>query len=144
MKNRFLEVFFGAAIIISVICFVIYGAMTIVKTNLKTYTVKAVFGNIGTLDEGSKVLISGLKIGNVTKLELTDNYSIMVYMSINSDVKLPEDSVVSIVASSFFDAPDIYIAPTSTQEYVKENGILKNARDWVSLEDKIGSIFTKQ
>lgn len=142
MKGRILEAFFGYLILVILGLFVLYSMLVIVKGGLRTYTIKASFHNIGSLVEGSKVIINGVEVGKVTSIELLlEDYEVIVTMNISKNVKIPKDSAVSIVTSGFFDAPNIVINPSKNKDYMEKNGILKNTTDWVSLEDKIGSIF---
>jgi phospholipid/cholesterol/gamma-HCH transport system substrate-binding protein len=142
MKNRSLEVFFGLAIILITLVFCGYTYFTSVTTGLKSYSINANFTNIGSLIVGSKVIINGYEVGNVKEIKLVyPDYKVKVVMNIQSDIKIPVDSTLSIQSAGFFDAPSIAISAGKTQEFLSNNMEVKKTKDWVSLEDKIGDVL---
>ncbi|MDR0484495.1 MAG: MlaD family protein [Alphaproteobacteria bacterium] len=142
MKNRTLEFVFGSAIIVITLIFCLYVLLIAINNTFKTYNLNATFSNIGSLTEGSKVIINGFEIGQVREINIIyPDYKINVIMSINKDIKIPKDSVFSIQAAGFFDAPTIAIRPGTSPQFLTKNDTTSNTRDFVSLEDKIGDIF---
>ncbi|MDR2008614.1 MAG: MlaD family protein [Alphaproteobacteria bacterium] len=142
MKNRTLEFIFGIAIIAITAVFFVYVLLITLNNTFKTYTLNATFNNIGSLTTGAKVLINGFEVGNVGEIKLLPNtYKIQVVMNINKGVDIPKDSVLSIQAAGFFDAPSLAFRPGNSSQFFKANEMVSDTRDWVSLEDKIGDIF---
>lgn len=61
-----------------------------------SYRYKAYFSNITDLKVNSPVLVSGYKVGQVSKLYLDKEYNPVVILSINKSVSIPDDSSLSI------------------------------------------------
>jgi len=62
-------------------------------------TLYANFDELGGLKTRAPVVISGVKVGSVTKIGLDKDYRARVTMDLNPDVKIPVDSSVSIVTA---------------------------------------------
>ncbi|MFL1781204.1 Outer membrane lipid asymmetry maintenance protein [Candidatus Hepatincolaceae symbiont of Richtersius coronifer] len=140
MKNRLFEMFFGYLVLLAALIFVIYSAITVMTVNLKNYEVKGIFNNIGSLVEGSNVVINGLIIGKVSKINLESDYSIQIIMKINNDIKIPKDSILTIVTTGIFDSPSLAIV-IGQDDIIEPGETFFNTQNWISLEDKIGTIF---
>ena len=142
MKNRSLEVFFGAGIIFITLVFCIYTYISSISTGIKSYSINANFTNIGSLIEGSKVIINGYEVGTVSKISLVyPSYKVNIVMNIRSDIKIPVDSILSIQSAGIFDAPSVAISAGHSQDFIENNTTIANTKDWVSLEDKIGDVL---
>ncbi len=142
MKSRSIELFLGLAIILIVCSFSIYTYFLSINTSLQNYTISANFNNIGSLTEGSKVVINGYEIGTVSEIKLLyPNYKIKVIMKIRNDIKIPINSVLSIKSSGLFDSPSISITPGNSENFIVNDVNNLKTKDWVSLEDKIGDVL---
>ena len=141
MKNRVLEIFFGGLIILGAVVFIVYASFVVMNSSMKTYQVSAIFTNVGSLVNGSHVSIYGVNIGTVYDISLNKDYNVVVAMDIADNIKIPEGSFVTINASGVFDSPEIIITPSKSTKFVNAGDVLKNTKDWVSLDDRIGSIF---
>ncbi|AHX11447.1 mce related family protein [Neorickettsia helminthoeca str. Oregon] len=60
------------------------------------YELSASFNDVSGLTLGSDILLSGVKIGSVTKIGLDDSSRVLVKMCIDKSVQLPVDSVATI------------------------------------------------
>lgn len=67
-----------------------------------SYRYKAHFSNITDLTVNSPVLVSGYKVGQVSKLYLDKEYNPVVILSINKSVSIPDDSSLSIKEVGIF------------------------------------------
>ena len=141
MKNRVLEIFFGGLIIVCAVFFIVYASLVVMNSSMKTYQVSAIFTNVGSLVNGAHVSIYGVNIGKVNDISLNGDYNVVVDMDIADNIKIPEGSFVTINSSGVFDSPEIIITPSKSTKFVNSGDVLKNTKDWVSLDDRIGSIF---
>lgn len=91
----------------------------------KTYKVYATFEDVGGINAGAKVLMAGVKIGQVEKVELAGPAKARLTLSIESDKKIPEGST-AILATSLIgigDNPVQITAPKkATSSYLAEGG----------------------
>ena len=98
MKRNLVETILGAFVLVVAVSFFIYGSS---KANVGDssggYTVKAQFTDIGSLNEGDAVKISGVTIGTVSAITLDPVlYNAVVSMTIKKDVELPQDTAARI------------------------------------------------
>lgn len=64
------------------------------------YPLNAVFENVSGLSIGSDVVVSGIRVGEVTGISLQDSFRVEVRMCIREGVHFPEDSVALISAKN--------------------------------------------
>lgn len=87
-------------VVISIVVLV-WGINYLKGSNLfdSSRTLYALYGNIGGLQEGSSITVNGFKVGVVKKISLlTDkNYSLLVALSIEENINIPNNSVSKIV-----------------------------------------------
>ena len=70
--------------------------------NEEKYIVKAKFINCDGILKGSKVKMSGVMIGEVSRIELNNDYDAIVSIKVQKNVKIPKDSEMMILTSGFF------------------------------------------
>ena len=92
-------ILFGVAIFIA-------GILTLggqKKTFEKKVAVKAVFSDVGGLQEGNNVWFSGVKIGTIKKMNFTPNSQVEVIMSIESKAQqyIKKDAKAKISSEGF-------------------------------------------
>jgi len=98
MKQNMVETLLGAVVLVVAVVFFVYGTG---KANVGAgsggYNVKAQFTDIGTLNVGDDVKISGVVVGAVASMNLDPVlYNADVTLSINNDVQLPYDTSARI------------------------------------------------
>jgi|TARA_B110000263_G_scaffold245118_1_gene254177 phospholipid/cholesterol/gamma-HCH transport system substrate-binding protein len=100
MKILSKELRIGMLVVISIVVLV-WGINYLKGSNLfdSSRTLYALYGNIGGLQEGSSITVNGFKVGVVKKISLlTDkNYSLLVALSIEENINIPNNSVSKIV-----------------------------------------------
>lgn len=138
MKKANVELMVGVFIIAGILalCYlsIKLGRMEIIGS--KGYQVYADFPNIGGLKKGALVEIAGVEIGRVKSLSL-HNYKARVVMDINQDVKLQEDTIVSIKTKGLLGEKYVAVLPGAAEEYIKPNGRIRDALPPVDIEDLI-------
>ena len=105
------------------------------------YELVAKFGDVGALETGADVRVSGVKVGTVAKIELDPkNYLARVRMVVNGGLKLPSDSTAKITSSGLLGSPLIAIAPGGALDDLKPGGEIPNTQGAVDLFGLIGSV----
>lgn len=127
-KENVLENFLGAAVIAVAIGFLFYTYRVTGNTVFSNYELSATLSHADGLASGaSDVLVSGLKVGTVTSLEMnTRTYRVTVHMLIHDGVKIPTDSKLSI--SSGFGSPHAYLSilPGKSHEMLPPGGVIRS------------------
>lgn len=143
MKQNIIETLVGFVVIITALVFLTF-AYNIGHDSKPDgyYSLKARFENSEGITSGSDVMISGIKIGFVDKLDL-DKISFManLTMRINKDIKLPKDSQAAITTSGFLGGKFIAIIPGGDDATLADNDQIKRTQSSVSIESLIGKLI---
>ena len=143
MKYNILETIIGFAVIIIAGLFFSY-AYKLGNPNStdNTYIIKAQFQNIDGINEGTDIMMAGIKIGDVKKLSLDkDNYMAILDFSLNSGVKLPKDSRFAVSTSGLLGGKYISVSPGGDEENLVAGDIVKNTQSSINLEELIGKLM---
>lgn len=142
MNKRPVETIMGVVVVL-VAAFFAYFAYNVSDLQVvKGYDVTAKFLKVGGLNVGSDVRINGIKVGTVIGQQLdNEDYTAEVKMSLASNIKLPVDSVVSIESDGLVGDKFIKINPGQSTEMLKNGDIIKNTKDFKTLEDMVGEII---
>lgn len=111
----------------------------------KTYIIKAIFKNVGTLKKKARVTIGGVKIGTVGKIELkkdnSNEYYPQVELLINCNFKnIPTDSSINILMSSLLGDSYIQIEPGNEDTFLKDNDIVTLTTQALIIEDVVSKL----
>lgn len=90
--------------------------------NRNYYKVYAYFNRIDGLKNDSDVRISGIKVGNVTKISLTPNNRVKVEMRVKKSYELPEDSSILIQTSGMIGPKFVDIRIGMGDEMIADGG----------------------
>lgn len=142
MNKKPVETIMGI-VVLAVAAFFAYFAYNVSDLQVvKGYDVTAKFLKVGGLTVGSDVRINGIKVGTVIGQHLDDeDYTAEVKMSLSSDVHLPTDSIASIVGDGLVGDKFIKIEPGHAKEMLKNGDIIKNTKDFKTMEDMVGEII---
>ena len=142
MQRNLAETIMGAVVLIVASLFLYFFITTAQVQTLQGYLVSARFGNIGGLQAGSDVRISGIAVGSVFDRSIDpETYEAVVYLSIRPDVKIPEDSVVGIGSGGFIGGPHVTIQPGKSARFISDGKELTNSVDFKALEEQVGEVI---
>jgi phospholipid/cholesterol/gamma-HCH transport system substrate-binding protein len=102
-----------------------------------TYEVNARFTNVGGLKTGSQVLIAGVPVGHVDKIDLDSQYAAVVHLDVKQDVHLPSDTIASIKTSGLIGDKYIALAPGADSRNLPPGGTITDTESSVDLESII-------
>lgn len=144
MRYSLVEILMGAIVLITAISFLTLGMQSI-NNKKDGYNISLVFGSTAGLKNGDDVKISGINVGKITKLELNqEDYNAKVNITINQDIKIPEDSSAKITSSTLLGGNFLDIIPGSSEINLKPSDIIYDTTDPVSFTDMLGkAIFSK-
>ena len=146
MKRNVIETVLGAVVLAVAILFLAYSYSSASIGSAKGYEVMARFSSIGGLGVGDKVVISGVKIGSVSRIELDkENFLAEVYLDIDEKVKLPEDTAAFISSESLLGGLYMQLEPGAAEDMIEPNGVIEYTQAPQNLEQLLGQfIFSLQ
>lgn len=102
-----------------------------------TTTVRARFANLGGLAPGASVLISGVIVGKVEKVELDKNYAAIATLRVRKDVPLPSDTMAAIRSSGLIGDKHIALTPGGDTVLLQPDELIVDTESAVDLESLI-------
>jgi phospholipid/cholesterol/gamma-HCH transport system substrate-binding protein len=107
------------------------------------YTIVARFSSVEGLKPGAVVEIGGVEVGRVRNIDL-QNYRAWVSLSIRENLKVPEDTIVSIRTKGLLGERYVRLSPGGSETYVKPGGELFETEAPINLEELIANfVFGK-
>jgi phospholipid/cholesterol/gamma-HCH transport system substrate-binding protein len=140
MKQTNIELSVGAFVLCgaaAIVWFALQAGAGVSLLGGSTYEVKARFTNIGGLRAGSQVLIAGVPVGRVEKIDLDPQYAAIVHMDLRQGVRLPSDTIASIKTSGLIGDKFIALAPGADSRNISPGGIITDTESAVDLESVI-------
>lgn len=104
-------------------------------------TLYAEFDELGQLDVGAPVTISGVKVGEVAGYALTDDFRAKVELNVRQDLKLPKDTSASIYTAGVLGERYIGLQPGFEEETLPPGGTIPITESAVILERVIGKLI---
>ena len=142
MKKNPIETILGFLVLIFACLFLCFGFSRIDTKDISGYTVVANFSKIGGLGAGADVRIAGLKVGSVLKTELDqEDYTVNVYLSIDSSVRLPIDTMAAISDSGIMGDKYVRLEPGKAQAVLNEGDKMSQTKSYKSLEDSVSEFI---
>ena len=143
MRYSLVEILLGAFVLLTAIGFLTLG-MKSINNQKDGYKISLIFGSTAGLKNGDDVKISGINIGKISKLELDpEDYNAKIDITINKDIKIPDDSSAKITSYSLFGGNFLDIVPGSSEQNLKPSDIIYDTTDPVSFIDMLGkAIFS--
>ena len=131
-------------LIISIICFFYYSSKLSIFNKIETLQINSSFFDIGNTSIGNDVKINGVKVGEVSNIELDqENYMAIITSSIEKSFKIPDDSIFKISNNGFVGSSYIEIQLGNSEEILKNNDYSINNIDALSLEEVINNFIFK-
>ena len=100
----------------------------------------ATFNKIDGLTEGANIMISGINVGFVDQIKLIKNYPV-VSMQIKKDIKISEDSSISIQTDGLFGSKFLLIELGGVEETLEAGDSFSFAEDSILLQDLLQNII---
>lgn len=147
MKQNMVETLLGAFVLCVAIIFFVYGSgQANIGSNSNGYKIKAQFTDIGALNIGDDVKISGVNVGVVQAVTLDSVlYNADVTLMINDDVKLPYDTSARISSEGLLGGTYLALDVGGDTEVLEENDSIAITQSAQNLEQLLGQfIFSLQ
>lgn len=146
MKRNVIETVLGAVVLAVAILFLAYSYSSASIGSTDGYKVQANFSSIGGLGVGDKVVISGVKVGSVSDIQLDrENFLAQVFLDIENGVNLPEDTAAFISSESLLGGLYMQLEPGAAEDYIEDGGMIEYTQAPQNLEQLLGQfIFSMQ
>ena len=144
-KKINIEFAIGLFILIFSIFFIFYFFSKLNLFNkIETLQINSSFFEIGNTSIGNDVKINGVKVGEISNIELDmENYMAIITSSFEKNVKIPADSTFKISNNGFIGSSYIEIKLGNSEKMLKNNDYSVNNIDAVSLEEVINNFIFK-
>ena len=123
------EVTVGGLVILGIVAFVAGSMWLGGKSFKREPTWKARFENVGKLQEGSIVKISGVKVGKVEKVEFVDVGNVLVTFTLPPRVVPKVDAHATIIESIAFSEAIMHFFPGTSSEALPTDAIIPGRQD---------------
>ena len=107
----------------------------------KGFRLVANFDEIGGLKPRAPVVISGVKVGEVADIGLSDDYRAKVTLNVDPSLKLPLDTTASIVTSCVLGDRYVSLQPGGDEQLLKPGDQIEFVESAVILERMIGKLI---
>ena len=147
MKQNMVETLLGGFVLIVAILFFVYGTgKANVGAGAGGYNVKAQFTDIGGLNVGDDVKISGVVVGAVAAMQLDPVlYNADVTLAINEGVKLPYDTSARISSEGLLGGTYMALDIGGDPELMVDGDVIAITQSAQNLEQLLGQfIFSLQ
>jgi phospholipid/cholesterol/gamma-HCH transport system substrate-binding protein len=98
----------------------------------------AVFAEVGGLKERAPVVVSGVKIGRVKRIELTNDLRAVVVLDVDARYQLPVDTSAAIRTEGLLGQQFVALEPGAEDDMLQNGGTIAFAESALSIERLIG------
>ena len=145
MRKNLIETVMGA-VVLAVAGFFIFFAYSKAEIGaVEGYEINAKFDRIDGVRAGSDVRMSGIKIGTVVSSLLDPKtYFAVVKMNIKSDVKVPDDTAISVSSDGLLGDKFLALSPGGSDEILPPGGEILTTQGSVDLMGLVGQMIFSQ
>jgi phospholipid/cholesterol/gamma-HCH transport system substrate-binding protein len=102
------------------------------------------FDKAGGIKPGASVEIAGVEVGRVKAIMLDEDYQALVEFSIDRDVEVQEDAIVSIKTKGIIGEKYVQISPGGSDEIIPDGGEIRETESTVEIEELLSKyVFGK-
>jgi len=142
MKRNVIETVLGAVVLTVAFLFLAYSYSSANMGSTDGYEVRARFSGIGALGVGDKVVISGVKVGQVSRIELDgETYLADVFLDIGKQYELPDDTAAFISSESLLGGLYMQLEPGASEEIIEDGGVIQYTQAPQNLEQLLGQFI---
>lgn len=102
----------------------------------------ATFGEIGGLKVRAPVVISGVRVGQVERIELDPSLRARVLLDVDPKLKLAVDSTAAIRTAGLLGDQFVAIVPGAEEEYLKSGDQIAYTESALGLESLVSKLVT--
>ena len=137
MNKRLLKFFLGFFAVALLLKLMLIENKT---TNDDYFLLKASFNKIDGIQVGTPVMISGIEIGNVSEINLKNNYPTLI-LRILKNLKISNDSSISIQTDGLFGNKFLSIEIGGTDQFFNDGDKFSFTEDSILVEELLEKII---
>ena len=142
MNRNAVETVMGAVVLVVAALFLVFAYQTSQVRTVSGYEVSADFSRVDGIHDGSDVRISGIKVGSVVAATLNPTtFLATLRLSVEPDIKLPDDTVAEIVSGGLLSDKYISLVPGGSDKNIAPGGKIIYTQSSVNLENLIGQMI---
>lgn len=148
MKKSGLELLVGMFVLLGIgamafLAFKVANLTTSGSSSGAQYTIYADFNNIGSLNIGAPVKVSGFKVGQVTEISLNKKtYTAHIAMRISEQYKFSSDSSAEILTTGLLGEQYIGLSSGAEDDMLPDGGTIQITSSALVLEQLIGKFMS--
>lgn len=106
------------------------------------YQIESRFNAIDGLTVGSDARIGGVRVGTVVAMSIDqETYQAVVRLSIQPQIKLPEDTEAIVSSDGLLGGKYVRLEPGKSKTMLSEGKSIEKTKDVVSLEELLGKVI---
>ena len=134
MNRNLLETVMGAVVIVVAVIFLVFAYHSAEIRSVSGYSLSAKFDHIDGVHDGADIRMSGIKVGTIVSTSLdTKTFQAVVKLSIDNNIKLPEDTIATITQNGLLGDPFMSLVPGNSDKIVPPGGELSYTQSAPSL-----------
>lgn len=142
MKRSVVETVLGAVVLLVALVFLAFSYKTANVGSTSGYRLSANFSGIGGLKIGDDVQVSGVKVGQVDRIELDPaTFLARVTLDIDPSIKVPEDTAAIISSTSLLGGRYLQLEPGGSEEILPDGGSIQYTQAPQNLEQLLGQFI---
>ena len=142
MNKNVVETVLGAVVLLVTVGFLFFAYKTTDLRPIEGYELKASFSQIDGLEVGSLVKVSGVRVGKVLGFSIDpNNYSAIVRMNVDSNIRLPLDTAAVIASSGLLGGKFMSLEPGADEEMLEDGDLIEYTQSVPSLEKLLGQVI---
>ena len=144
MKSNYFETILGFLTVIVASLF-LYKFISVNSNNSNNsyYDLNAKFLEVGGLNVGNDVKMSGVKVGVIKRVYLDEEFLANVEFKVFSNINIPKESTVSISSDGILGNKYLSITPEnrSSSDFLQDDERVFKVKDYESIEDQVSKII---
>jgi phospholipid/cholesterol/gamma-HCH transport system substrate-binding protein len=140
MKKNMLETVVGLFMVAGLLAFG-YLALELGEVSFlsdsKRYEITAEFDNVSGVKKGAAVQISGVVVGDVSGIDLTEDNLAVLTLRIDKRLKVPADSIASVKSQGIIGDKYIQLSLGGDEETLAAGGLLTETESAIDIESLI-------
>ncbi len=129
---------------VALLALLVLGVLSFATTTTEKtagFDITADFDRVDGLSVGDEVLMSGIKIGEVTRMILTESFRARLTLNIDDGVELPSDSDARILTDGLFGSKFIEVNPGAEEEILEAGGEIEFTQESLVLQDLLDQVI---
>ena len=91
---------------------------------------------------GNDIRLAGIKVGQITSLQLDDYFGVIVRFNLPKSIVLPDDSGAAVQSSGLIGSKYIELQPGGSEEVLQEGDFIEFTQDSPNLQNLLDKVIS--